>query len=101
MAKGGIAEEDDGVSVRVKKDIGLLIANTGRSFNWCRDARIDDLIDLLSTTLAVLICQLFLPIHAEVSRFLFISLVATAHQRQHCYDWPVAIRPNNPGGCDT
>lgn len=55
----GNTEGDDWVSKLVKKDVRELIANSGWDSDRCRDSRLGDVVDLVSTTLAVLLCQSF------------------------------------------
>lgn len=44
-----------------KEDLGTLMANTGGDFDWWQDGDMKDEANYISTTLAVLMCQLILP----------------------------------------
>lgn len=60
VARDGNVNDDDGVSYRVNKDVGLLTTNSDGDFDRCRHDRLGDVKPPASTTLAFLSCQLFL-----------------------------------------
>lgn len=61
MARNSKVEEDDGVSLLVNEEVGALVAEAARGFDWRRDDLIGNVVDLVFAMLAVLLLQHLLP----------------------------------------
>lgn len=61
VASDGSVEEDDRASGLEKEGVGALIANPAVDFDQGRDDLLDDVVNPVSTTWDILLCQLLLP----------------------------------------
>lgn len=61
MACDDNSENQDGLSVLVKNDVGALVASTVRDLDRRRDRLVGDVADLAFTALVALLLQLLLP----------------------------------------
>lgn len=72
LERDGYVKDEDSVSVPVNGDDRASMADTGRPFHRGRDDHVDGVVDLASTTCALLWCRLCLPNCFALSfRFLF------------------------------
>lgn len=61
VARDGSIEDKDRVLVLVNDNIGVLLASSGEDVTRRQDDRVSDVADPASKTIAILLCQLFLP----------------------------------------
>lgn len=71
LASDGNIEDDDGGSIHVNDDVGVLIDRTDEGFDRLQDAQVGAVVDLVSTTLIVLLFQFCLPKYSA-SAFWFL-----------------------------